>query len=107
MIHRGLYGNDRFTFDIIFCDDTPEFKKFIDFKNHPTQEELKSLNSELFWWKKLEAAWVKLFIWIKTNGKNKLKFYNFHHPVLSKLSKNFFPISKNFPKLAVCALNKN
>lgn len=48
MIHRGLYGNNRFTFDIIFCDNTPEFKNFIDFKNHPNQQELQSLNSELF-----------------------------------------------------------
>lgn len=48
MIHRGLYGNNRFTFDIIFCDDTPEFRTFIDFKNHPTQKELKSLNTRFF-----------------------------------------------------------
>nr|WP_153395738.1 phytanoyl-CoA dioxygenase family protein [Chryseobacterium vaccae] len=48
MIHRGLYGNDRFTFDIIFCDDTPEFRDFIDFKNHPAKEELPLLNTDLF-----------------------------------------------------------
>ncbi|MGD1320613.1 phytanoyl-CoA dioxygenase family protein [Chryseobacterium sp. 2R14A] len=48
MIHRGLYGNNRFAFDVIFCDDTPEFSTFIDFKNHPTQDELQFLNSELF-----------------------------------------------------------
>ncbi|MGI9652848.1 phytanoyl-CoA dioxygenase family protein [Chryseobacterium sp. RLHN22] len=48
MIHRGLYGNNRFTFDIIFCDDTPEFRTFIDFKNHPTQKELKSLSTRFF-----------------------------------------------------------
>jgi len=48
MIHRGLYGNDRFTFDIIFCDDSPGFRSFIDLKNHPIQEELKFLNNKLF-----------------------------------------------------------
>lgn len=48
MIHRGLYGKNRFTFDIIFCDDIPEFKKFIDFKNYPTSQEIKFLDAQLF-----------------------------------------------------------
>ncbi|MGE4513995.1 MAG: phytanoyl-CoA dioxygenase family protein [Chryseobacterium sp.] len=48
MIHRGLYGNDRFTFDILFCDDSPEFKTFIDPNNHPSKEELIFLNKDLF-----------------------------------------------------------
>ena len=48
MIHRGLYGNNRFTFDIIFCDDIPEFRDFIDFKNYPAKEELYLLNADLF-----------------------------------------------------------
>ncbi|WP_326980989.1 phytanoyl-CoA dioxygenase family protein [Chryseobacterium sp. MYb264] len=48
MIHRGLYGNDRFTFDIIFCDDIPDFKKFIDVRDQPTKKELEFLNKNLF-----------------------------------------------------------
>ncbi|NIF03951.1 phytanoyl-CoA dioxygenase family protein [Chryseobacterium sp. Tr-659] len=48
MIHRGLYGNNRFTLDIIFCDDSPEFRKFIDIRNHPQPEELPFLNTSLF-----------------------------------------------------------
>ena len=48
MIHRGLYGRNRFSFDIIFCDDTPDFKDFIDPKNQPDQQEIQVLNSELF-----------------------------------------------------------
>ncbi|MDR2237895.1 MAG: phytanoyl-CoA dioxygenase family protein [Chryseobacterium sp.] len=48
MIHRGLYGNKRFTFDIIFGDDTPEFRNFIDYKNHPSEQELEFLNTDLF-----------------------------------------------------------
>lgn len=48
MIHRGLYGGDRFSFDIIFCDDTPAFSSFIDRRNHPTTEELKQLDPIVF-----------------------------------------------------------
>ncbi len=48
MIHRGLYGRNRFSFDIIFCDDSPDFKEFIDPKNQPNQQEIQVLNSELF-----------------------------------------------------------
>lgn len=48
MIHRGLYGNDRFAFDFIYLDDHPKFAKFIDSNNQPTEEELKHLNRELF-----------------------------------------------------------
>lgn len=48
MIHRGLYGNDRFTFDFIYVDDHPKFTEFIDANNQPTQEELNHLNRELF-----------------------------------------------------------
>lgn len=45
MIHRGLYGNDHFTFDIIFCDDTPEFHPFVDKSNHPDRNELELLHN--------------------------------------------------------------
>ena len=48
MVHRGLYGGDRFAFDIIFCDDTPEFSNFIDLRNHRSGEELAFLNPAVF-----------------------------------------------------------
>ncbi|AJW63221.1 Phytanoyl-CoA dioxygenase (PhyH) [Elizabethkingia miricola] len=48
MIHRGLYGRNRFSFDIIFCDDTPDFKEFIDPKNQPSPQELDVLDRQLF-----------------------------------------------------------
>ncbi|EPH11312.1 hypothetical protein HMPREF9713_01798 [Myroides odoratimimus CCUG 12700] len=47
-IHRGLYGDERFSFDIIYCDDTPAFNAFIDPKNQPTEEELALLNNSVF-----------------------------------------------------------
>ncbi|MCC9043090.1 phytanoyl-CoA dioxygenase family protein [Myroides sp. M-43] len=47
-IHRGLYGDERFSFDIIYCDDTPAFNAFIDPKNQPTEEELILLNNSVF-----------------------------------------------------------
>lgn len=48
MIHRGLYGNDRFAFDVIFCDDSPELKAFIDIRDQPTKHELEFLDKEVF-----------------------------------------------------------
>lgn len=48
MIHRGIYGKDRFTFDIIFCDATPAFSKFADRANMPDADEQAQLNSALF-----------------------------------------------------------
>ncbi|MGL4582245.1 MAG: phytanoyl-CoA dioxygenase family protein [Flavobacterium sp.] len=47
-IHRGLYGRERFSFDIIYCDDTPVFHAFIDPKNQPTKEELITLDKTVF-----------------------------------------------------------
>lgn len=47
-IHRGLYGNERFSFDIIYCDDSPTFDAFIDSKNQPSKEELAYLNTSIF-----------------------------------------------------------
>lgn len=35
MIHRGLYGADRFTLDIIYCDPLPELKSFINLNDYP------------------------------------------------------------------------
>ena len=40
MIHRGIYGNDRLSFDIIFCDNNPEILKFRDINNLPKETEL-------------------------------------------------------------------
>lgn len=48
MIHRGLYGNNRFSLDLLFIDDSPILRPFIDPNNHPTSEEKKQLNSTLF-----------------------------------------------------------
>lgn len=49
MIHRGLYGADRFTFDLIFCDDTPEFRNFTDVANQPNDSEVSLIpNRDLF-----------------------------------------------------------
>ncbi len=39
MIHRGLYGKNRFAFDIIYCDNSPDFLSFRDSRNLPTEEE--------------------------------------------------------------------
>ena len=44
MIHRGLYGNNRLAFDLVFCDDHPHFRSFIDSNNHPSSAEKQQLN---------------------------------------------------------------
>ena len=44
MIHRGLYGKDRFAFDIIYCDNSPDFLSFRDTGNLPTEEECACLS---------------------------------------------------------------
>jgi hypothetical protein len=49
MIHRGIYGNDRFSFDIIYCDNKPEILKFRDENNLPEGIELTEFsNKEIF-----------------------------------------------------------
>lgn len=49
MIHRGIYGKDRLSFDVIYCDNIPEIKRFIDRSNYPSEEILGQLkNKELF-----------------------------------------------------------
>ncbi len=40
IIHRGLYGVDRFAFDILFCVQLPEVVKFIDIDTYPSEAEL-------------------------------------------------------------------
>lgn len=48
MIHRGIYGNDRFSLDIIFCDNIPEMKSFIDRDNLPSAKILEGLKNKAF-----------------------------------------------------------
>lgn len=49
MIHRGIYGQDRFSLDVLFCDDIPQVRNFIDRNNYPSKEILENLdNTELF-----------------------------------------------------------
>lgn len=49
MIHRGIYGQDRFSLDVLFCDDIPQMRNFIDRNNYPSKEILENLdNTELF-----------------------------------------------------------
>ncbi len=43
MIHRGLYGGDRFALDLLFSDANPEFARFIDREYLPDPEQLASL----------------------------------------------------------------
>jgi len=50
MIHRGLYGNDRMSLDILFCETDPEILKYRKSDCMPTQEELVNINGkELFY----------------------------------------------------------
>lgn len=49
MIHRGIYGQDRFSLDVLFCDNIPQMRNFIDSNNYPPKEILENLdNTELF-----------------------------------------------------------
>jgi ectoine hydroxylase-related dioxygenase (phytanoyl-CoA dioxygenase family) len=49
MIHRGIYGNNRLSFDIIYCDNDPKILKFRDKNNLPLKLELKEFkNTEIF-----------------------------------------------------------
>lgn len=56
MIHRGLYGGDRFAFDIIYSDADPELLQFVDLKCLPDQLEMKKItNPNVF-----EKTWQAL-----------------------------------------------
>jgi len=49
MIHRGIYGQNRFSLDVLFCDNIPQMRNFIDRNNYPSKEVLENLdNTELF-----------------------------------------------------------
>ena len=43
MIHRGLYGLDRLSFDIIFCDSDPDLVKYVGHDCLPNDDELKKI----------------------------------------------------------------
>ena len=45
MIHRGLYGLNRFALDILLCDPAPELLQFVDKNCLPTTEELTELEN--------------------------------------------------------------
>jgi ectoine hydroxylase-related dioxygenase (phytanoyl-CoA dioxygenase family) len=47
MIHRGLYGMDRFAFDCIFCDADPELLAFADSDCLPDAEQLAAIENPL------------------------------------------------------------
>lgn len=44
MIHRGLYGNDRLSLDILFCDPEPDFAKFVEDECLPSHELLNKID---------------------------------------------------------------
>jgi ectoine hydroxylase-related dioxygenase (phytanoyl-CoA dioxygenase family) len=49
MIHRGVYGMDRMSLDILFCDPVPELVKFVDDDCLPDSHILESLeNADAF-----------------------------------------------------------
>jgi len=49
MIHRGIYGNERFSLDIIFCDNIPELKNFVDRDNLPSVKTFEAIkNKQVF-----------------------------------------------------------
>lgn len=49
MIHRGLYGKDRFAFDIIYSDANPELLRFVDPKCLPDANKMAGMdNPEIF-----------------------------------------------------------
>ena len=45
MIHRGLYGKNRFAFDILFCDPDPELAKFVDDDCLPDKDSLTAIEN--------------------------------------------------------------
>jgi len=45
MIHRGVYGMDRLSLDILFCDPVPELVKFVDESCLPDSEILRKLEN--------------------------------------------------------------
>lgn len=60
MIHRGIYGMDRLSLDVLFCDPVPELVKFVDDGCLPDSETLGQLEN---------ASAFESAIEIKTNNK--------------------------------------
>tara|TARA_B100001971_G_scaffold215193_1_gene259995 strand:+ start:87101 stop:87865 length:765 start_codon:yes stop_codon:yes gene_type:complete len=46
MIHRGLYGKNRLSFDVLFCKPDPEILRYADINCYPEKEKLKNLENE-------------------------------------------------------------
>lgn len=44
MIHRGLYGQDRLSFDVLFCDPEPSLIKFVDDDCLPGHEAINKIS---------------------------------------------------------------
>ncbi|MCY1522246.1 Phytanoyl-CoA dioxygenase (PhyH) [compost metagenome] len=44
MIHRGLYGMERLSLDILFCDPEPDLMKFVDDDCLPNQEAIRKIS---------------------------------------------------------------
>ena len=44
MIHRGIYGKDRLSFDVLYCENDPNILKYSKESSLPTSKELKDLN---------------------------------------------------------------
>lgn len=45
MIHRGLYGLDRFALDILLCDPAPELLQFVDKNCLPAEVEISGIEN--------------------------------------------------------------
>ncbi len=45
MIHRGLYGKDRFSFDILYCKPDPDILSYADLSCYPDLETIKTLKN--------------------------------------------------------------
>lgn len=46
MIHRGLYGKDRLSLDVLYCKPDPEILCYADLNCYPEKEKLNSLDNE-------------------------------------------------------------
>jgi hypothetical protein len=45
MIHRGLYGQDRLSLDVLFCDNHPDLMGFIDRDGYPKDDDYERLDN--------------------------------------------------------------
>ena len=56
MIHRGLYGRNRFAFDILYCEPEPSILKYADIHCYPDQKELLYIDDKQFFTKLYEIT---------------------------------------------------